>query len=263
MPKQFLAIDYYVRDNQQLYDNDIIQRFLRAVAERGYYMVADSEKSATFDTWYDIVRQLESTRNNPSASVNPDPIFPPGPSAALEAEIRSYCANRGDYLPIRTYSTARSGVSLGFDFLLSLAPEDGLLDASIEDIYFTRLTPNPQENIQAYEHWLEILQIIYTVWHPIYAHQASEDSPYMAQEDAQALDIQWLYDINFLSPEAVDKFGRERVLSTPAWRLQTLDDGGVLIVPKLYYGSDDTHSREAAASHLGLPTEFSEDEDEE
>ncbi|GCE30123.1 hypothetical protein KDA_56070 [Dictyobacter alpinus] len=259
MPKQSLAIDYYVRDIEQLYDNDLIQRCLQAIAERGYHMVADSERSATFDTWYDIVSQLERTRNDASVPVDPDPIFTPGSTAALEDEIRSYCTNRDDYLPIRVYSTARSGASLGFDFLLSLAPEDGLLNASIEDIYFTRITDNPQENVQAYEHWLEILQILYTVWHPIYAHLTGEEGPYIDQEEARALDIQWLYDINFLSPELVDRFGRERVLATPAWRIQTLDDNGVLIVPKLYYGSDDAHSREAAASHLGLPTEFSEE----
>jgi hypothetical protein len=54
------------------------------------------------------------------------------------------------------------------------------------------------------------------------------------------------------------------VLSTPAWLVKTLDDGGVLLVPILVRqdGSDEDYrfSFDEAAQYLGLRYELPEEE---
>jgi hypothetical protein len=120
------------------------------------------------------------------------------------------------------------------------------------------------DGIEEYLHYLDVLQLVYTTWHPLYGYQDDPSGDMTSLEEAHRYAIGWLYDINLFGPEIVDRLGRERVLSTPAWLVKTLDDDGVLLVPALYRngGRDEEYrfSREEAAQHLHLRYELPEEE---
>ncbi|HEX4203421.1 MAG TPA: hypothetical protein VHZ51_04330 [Ktedonobacteraceae bacterium] len=109
-----------------------------------------------------------------------------------------------------------------------------------------------------------MVQLVYSIWHSIYGYQDDPTGDLTSLEAVRGLDITWLYEINLFGPEIVDQFGRERVLSTPAWLVKTLDDGGVLLVPILVRqdGSDEDYrfSFDEAAQYLGLRYELPEEE---
>lgn len=49
-------------------------------------------------------------------------------------------------------------------------------------------------------------------------------------EDLASMTTPPLYEYNVFRPETVEKLGRERVLSAPAWYVEELDSGGVFLV---------------------------------
>lgn len=67
-------------------------------------------------------------------------------------------------------------------------------------------------------------------------------------------EVQQLYWLQVLSPDAVERLGRDQVLSTPAWRVESLNDGAVLIVA--YPDPHFPANVDEIETHLGftLPT---------
>jgi hypothetical protein len=82
--------------------------------------------------------------------------------------------------------------------------------------------------------------------------------------------VDTLYFINLFGPELVNKLGRDRLLSAPAWKIEELDDGGIFLVPTEHIAvSGGGYSLLRVARHLGMETpqapdeEWEENEDEE
>ena len=74
-----------------------------------------------------------------------------------------------------------------------------------------------------YNEFLETLQLFYDVWHPIYGFQeGTSDEPYPSREEALALNIYWLYELNIFGPEIVARLGRDKVLKSPTWSVHEI-----------------------------------------
>jgi hypothetical protein len=253
-----ISIYNYVRDPQQLYDNVTIQRFLSAIAAQGYRLVSEIEQSDYFHVWF---RTLYGTKEGAeplleaASQLDLETVFTPGISLSLQEEIRLYIEEQRPSLSFNVYSTEREGLMEAVDFSLALMSEEGQVYISIEDRHFTVL--DSQRGIATYERWLETLSILYAAWHPLYGFDFdySATRPDTTCEEALALDIHDVYYINIFGPEVVDKLGRERALTAPAWRIQQFEDGGVLLIPVLLYDPHETHEREDVAEYLGLATQ--------
>jgi len=251
-----ISIYNYVRDPQQLYNTTTIQHFLTAIASQGYRLVSEIEQNDYFDVWWDTLygtKEGAEPLSETALQLDPAIVFTPGVSPSFQEEIRVYVEEQRPSLSFKAYSTERAGLMRGIDFSLAFEPAEGQVYISIEDRYFT--VEDARRGITRFEHWLEALSILYYAWHPLYAFNFdySATVPDTTREEALALDIHDMYYINILGPEIVDKLGRDRVLTAPAWRVQPFEDGGVLLIPVLLYDPHDTHDREAVAEYIGLP----------
>lgn len=106
-----------------------------------------------------------------------------------------------------------------------------------------------------YEQFLQALQAFYDAYHPIYGYQLDprDDRDLTTLEDVEVLNIHTLYEINFFGPEVVEKLGRERIESAPAERIASLNDGGIMLLPEVYFSSQASlYSPRKVAEHLML-----------
>lgn len=252
---QDISIFSYIRDLDTLYDRNRIQRFLEGLAAKGYYLAAEIDWKDVFHVWWQTLYGSREDAPPPvEVASHPDPgqIFTPGLSSALQNRGDSYVHEQQDELSVHAYSTKQSGLLKAFEFTLKLEPNSGDIYISVEDRHFT--LEDRQRGLRTYEHWLEILIYIYYSWHPVYAYSFnwSGEKEDTTREQALALDIHTLYEVNIFGPDIVAKLGRERVLSTPAWRVDPIDDGGVMVVPEAYSQPSTQYGIERAAQHLGL-----------
>jgi hypothetical protein len=203
------TILFYLSNSAEIYDFDRVERLLQALAKKGYYMFVDAE-----------------TPTSLQAGVSPQAL----------SEVRQFCAERQGFFMLQGFAVAteiysKSGRRLlnGFEWSLGFDEEQGAVFINYLRHHFTVL----EDEWEAYPHWLEIVQLIYNIWHPIYGYSIDprggvKDTP---REEILAHKISYLYDINLFGPEIVDALGRERVLSAPAQIVTLLDDGGVMLVP--------------------------------
>lgn len=62
-----------------------------------------------------------------------------------------------------------------------------------------------------------------------------------------------MYWLHVLPPALVDRAGRDQLLAAPAWRVEALSDGAVLlVVDDLPDVGDGTNNRESVLDHLGV-----------
>ncbi|MDQ2715178.1 MAG: hypothetical protein M3Z08_09755, partial [Chloroflexota bacterium] len=228
-----ITVFNYPRTEEAYYNADGIPRFLTELAAQGYYL-AGSDQGDVGQVWRRVLFGTYSRSGlstEAAAQIDPESLFVPAVSSVLWHDVDAFLQHRSDELSIGVYSTARTGGLSSFNCTIDIAPHDGWIHVSMENLC---------ADLSHYEPFLNILRMIYAAWHPIYGYQddVSGGRPLISLVQARALDIEWLYDINLFSPELVAKLGRERVLTTPAWRVQALDDGGVLLVPALYYAGE-------------------------
>lgn len=60
--------------------------------------------------------------------------------------------------------------------------------------------------------------------------------------------------ITVFTPPMVETYGRETLLSAPAWKTTELDDGGVLVVAYEDPHDPEPDGKDAVAEHIGLPS---------
>jgi hypothetical protein len=105
-----------------------------------------------------------------------------------------------------------------------------------------------------YAHWLELLELAYRIWQPLYGYEPAPCWPETSLAHARALQPQYLYQYNYFGPELVEKLGRERVLQAPAWHVKRFGDGGVLVIPnEMYSGEGRADHLSAVAQAIQLP----------
>lgn len=92
----------------------------------------------------------------------------------------------------------------------------------------------------------------------VYGFAAFENSPLSSPEqhpdqstvtNGDVPDLHWL---NVFPPAVVEQLGRETVLSTPAYRIEDLEDGSVLLVVQEFPDEKDVDRWVEVREHLGL-----------
>jgi hypothetical protein len=181
-----------------------------------------------------------------------DDSLQPGSSDAMDACLEAFIARDLDSLTMIAYSTEREGPIGGFDFRFHFEPTSCHIVITLNHIAFMQR----EETCQlAFVRWLNLFLAVYEVWQPAYGYcyPVYIAWPEPTQQDIDLHRVPCLYEINFLGPAIVAQLGRERVFSTPAWKVQPLSDGGALIVPEFYFEQPDPSVWERVALHLDLP----------
>ena len=243
----FITTRFYPRIDEDIYNIELLHTFLSRLSGRGHYLLGEHDQNvnaAWLTRHYSTVSEETRTR---AQEIDPQSLFVPTVTDSLRQDVEAFVHHRTDELSITVYATNKTGPLAGFECALTFYTQESQIYLWMED-------NNP--DIEDYQHFLDVVQLIYSVWHPLYGYQDDPVGMNISLEEARHLDITWLYNINLFGPELVEHLGRERILSTPAWLLKTLDDGGVLLVPALYRGGgrDEEYrtSREEAARHLSL-----------
>lgn len=231
----------YLRTTEDFYQRERLRAFVEGLAAHGHYVSGED--------WKEVRQVWMATLNGESpqaGSPDPESVFIPAVSPVLQGEIETFVEKRSDLLAISLFSTARGDDLQALEASIYLEPEE----------YTITMSMLARSDVLApFLHWLDILQFTYEIWHPLYSYKEGgvEETTY---EDALTGDVTLLYDMNLLNREMVEKLGRERVMSTPAWRVTELDDGSVFLIPTLIHngGKDEDYDYdiEGAAAHLGL-----------
>lgn len=231
----------YLHTAEEFYDKEKLRAFAEGLAAQGYH-VAGEDRREVRQVWTATLNGEEPQIDSPDVKS----VFTPLVSAALQDDITAFVDERSDLLAIYLFSTARDGDLQAFEATLYLEPEEFTITMS--------MLARP-DVLSPFLNWMDLLQFTYEFWHPLYSYEEGgvEETTH---KEALAGNITRLYQINLLNSEMVEALGRERVLSTRAWRVTELKDGSVFLVPQLIYnggGDEDyTYYREEAASHLGL-----------
>jgi hypothetical protein len=116
--------------------------------------------------------------------------------------------------------------------------------------YFRHDRYNPEFYAKIY---LEIGKALYTIIQPTFGWSDLDYGLRTSHEDIESLALPHLYWANFFGPAYVEKLGRSRIMSAPAWQIQELGDGGILYVlgpsPSLSEGYIPV---EVAQQHFGI-----------
>ncbi len=153
-------------------------------------------------------------------------------------------AETGDNIYLRLYR-------FPCEITLSIRPNRSWV-FSFEDDMFSVFDYQFNESNTIY--FLDVISAALEIW-PIYfgfaSHYYSDFSPHFS--DNSLLQIEELYEINFYSNWlAEEKFGLDRLLSIPAWKVQEVG-GGILLVPSLKaIYKQNRQDFEQVAQHLGL-----------
>jgi hypothetical protein len=242
---------FYFHKSEEMYEIERIQRFLQALAAKGYYVFADIESAALEPLWH------EWTRDSADEAQVPAP-WQAGVSPQALTMVEQFCAERQKFLMLQgyavsteVYSTGGRKLLGGFAWNLGFAEEQGMVYLGYLRHHFTVIA----DEWEAYAHLLEVIRLTYDLWHPLYGYTidprgGERDTP---REEILAHTISYLYDINLFGPEIVEKLGRERVESAPAQIITSLDDGGLMLVPCENLLPDFLqYSYSQVAEHLGL-----------
>lgn len=116
--------------------------------------------------------------------------------------------------------------------------------------YFWYAENNPARYSRFY---LDIGKALYEILRPTFGWIDFDYGLRTTHKDIEALELPTLYWANFFGPAYVNKIGRDKILSAPAWRIEELPDGGLLYVLASCPGLADDHvSVESVKSHFGI-----------
>ena len=252
----FITVSFYTRTYDDIYDSERLHRFLTSLSEQGHYL-AGSDEDLIFGALFVAYSRSDSEETCTRAqAVDSQSFFVPTVTPALWQDVEAFMQHNTHELSVTVYSTDKTGPFVGFTCGLMFNAHESQIYLFMED---------NKPDIEDFQHYIDVAQLVYSVWHPLYGYQDDPTGSVTSLEQARHLDITWLYSINLFGPEIVEHLGRDRVLSTPAWLLKTLDDSGVLIVPELYRGGGRHEEYQAtleeAAQHLSLIYELPEEEE--
>lgn len=221
-----MIVDLFLRDADSLYDRDDVQGYLQHLIQSGYRLCLYEEE----EVYQNAVPEV---------------------SLLAREAFDEYLAQKKSRLTMHVYSLGEVDI----DCSLIFKPEEGIVTFVFEGEDFD-LT---EEGREAYLGALDLLKEAYTYWHPFYGYEryeAGEEGG--VQPDRLTLlatrEIHYLYFLNFLGPEIVAHLGKEQLLNAPAWKSETLDEGGILLIPVDLTGDETAHSLKQAAVSLNLQT---------
>ncbi len=243
----------YVREKEELRQQEKVHQFFQMLASHNCALASTLEIASTV-VWKRYVSQtpIESDDKGevPFASA-----LQPGASEHVQHELRVYVAELQEQLTVEARLMARSQLLRGFEFTVTLAPDDGAILLSVDHERFFR--PG-QAGVMKFRYWVKLLQEVYAFWHPLFMHEFSHfGSTNPGWEEVRSLTIPALYPLNIFSPPLVHKLGQEKLAQAPAWMIETLEDQAVLLIPTDTYGltPDKTYDFTEVAHYLGFSTE--------
>lgn len=255
---------YYMHDKEELYNLERLQLFFTHLAECNCYVAPESEV-ASLAIWRKYLvnaPQPQDSGNKRMRRTSFSEVLKPGVSEALREQAQVYVAERQQQLTLEARSMASSHLVRGFEFTVTIAPEEGYILLAIEQERFFRST---LEGITRYRYWVKCLEKVYACWQPLYAHEFTHQGPPSINpswEEVQALKIPALYALNIYGPELIEQLGKERLLDAPAWVVRELDKGGCLLIPAdpHNFSRSSPYTFNGVAQHLGFPVEASLEE---
>lgn len=123
---------------------------------------------------------------------------------------------------------------------------------SFQTALFTRRENDPSYHAHLF---LELGKGVYAYLVPDFGWlDICQTGGYTWYDDIEELKIPHIYWANFFSPAYVRKYGREKLLTGPAWLVEELGDGGILYVlgESLAYGSEYAVSPESVKGYLDV-----------
>jgi hypothetical protein len=213
----------FLRTFAACYDTETISLFLKLLVSHGFRVIAETEN----EIYADVVPEVSQT---------------------LQQDVDAYLAQRNAPLFFRAYYVGDIDLSL----LFQLVPEEGLLACMVEQEHFY----GSVEGHAAYLTMVAIFKELCGSWHPLYGHTyySSGVNPERAVVLSD-LNVVALYYINLFGPELVNKLGRERLLSAPAWQIEELADGSIFLVPEDHVeAGGGGYSLKKVADYLGINT---------
>lgn len=116
--------------------------------------------------------------------------------------------------------------------------------------YFWHAEYNPAKYSRLF---LDIGKSLYEVLGPTFGWVDFDYGLFTTHEDIEALELPTLYWANFFGPAYVNKIGRDKILSAPAWAIEELADGGLLYVLASCPGLADDHvPPDSVKAHFGV-----------
>src|SRR5579884_1103087 len=198
-----LSVINYLSTGDEFYDTSRLQLFLNALKAKGYYVCGSDwhdVMSVRFRTLYGEPPSARPLSTN-AAKIDPDSLFIPGISQTLINDIDEFIQNKKEELDINIHAASKDEKRKDFECSFSLYPQDGVIYIVVGDYY----------EFHYYNEFLEVLQLFYDIWHPIYGFlEGTGDEPYISREEALAQNIGYLYELNLFGPEIVAKLGRDR-----------------------------------------------------
>ena len=252
----FVTTSFYPRIDEDIYNIELLRTFLSRLSGRGHYLSGEHDQSvnaAWLTRHHSTVSEKTRTR---AQQIDPQSLFVPTVTDSLRQDVESFVRHHNDELSVTVYSTDKTGPFAGFTCDITFYARESQIEVTMED---------NKPDIEDLQHYLDVVQLVYSIWHPLYGYQDDPTGDVTSLEEVRSLNLSWLYGINLFGPELVEHLGRERVLSTPAWLVKTLDDTGVLLVPILFRGGgrDEEYRfhRKEVARYLGLIDELPEREE--
>lgn len=246
----------YVREKDELRQQEKVLQFFQKLAQHNC-LLSSTLEIGTAAIWRRFVVEAPGDEELTDEQASFAFALQPGVSEYVEHETRVYVAECQEQLTVEARLIARSKLLRGFEFAVTLAPDDGAIIFSVDH---ERFFHRGEAGVLKFRYWTKLLQEVYAYWHPLFMHEFTHQGPPSLNptwEDARALRIPALYTLNIFSPELVKQLGQEKLEQAPAWIMETLRDGGVLLIPEDIYGllPDLSHSLASVARHLGFPVE--------
>lgn len=233
----------YTRRNADVRQPAALATWVQEMVAHGFLVIGAGERT-TRRAW------MRAWATGAPTTPLPPELQTPAISPAANAAIQQFDAGQNEKLSLMFLSLATTPPFVGLYFTLDLQAADGILQATTDERCFVR---DGQPDEAQYANWLALLQRIYVLWHPLLAFTINDEGDFLTTRD-QALHFTpaYLYDVNFFGPEIVEAIGRDRFADLPAWRNESLDDGGILLVPAPYFAVDGPPVYDAIAERLGL-----------
>lgn len=261
MPNSWVL--FFVHEKEELYAQERLIQFFTRLAERNCSIAAASE-TASLAIWRKYLVTVPAQRSKKRGREPFAEALKPGVSEELRRQIQSYVLERQEQLTVAARSMVRSPLGLGFEFTVTLAPEEGYILLSVEQERFFRPT---LDGLAKYRYWIRVLEETYSCWQPLYAHEFTHQGPPSVNpcwEVVRALQIPELYRLNIYGPELMQRIGGQYLLDAPAWLTKELEGPGCLLIPVDPHGfsAPSSYTFDGVAKYLGFPPIEPEREEE-
>jgi hypothetical protein len=268
------SLFYNLSEGQVLADPATIAQLLQELVQRGYLLMAEAEASIVSLAWmlqldppWPHWTETDRANNQVLAAPYLERILTPGVTEQLHQGVDQFQRGQQESLRMFAHAVSRTGSLHGHTFDLMLALKESCLVLNYTNDFWTT-RKNEQARVEAFDHFLEIVKLLYALSHPIYAYAWNHNGsiPLTGARYLEQRQPHRLYEINLFGPEMVERLrGNEYVLRTPAQFVHSFSDGGVLIIPEApWYPGSLPYTWSKVARYLGVVCpDFALDEDEE